>query len=103
MSSDSTIELPSAVQKILDNTPELPTAPPVVFKLMTLLKKQTQHNEEIVEIIRYDEHLTAKLLKLCNAAFFTVGVCCFKSVYKTELFVVKYSIPIPNINIFVNG
>lgn len=59
-----------AAEAILSQTKELPTAPPVVFKLMTLLKKPTQHNDEVVEIIRYDEHLTAKLLKLCNTAFF---------------------------------
>jgi putative nucleotidyltransferase with HDIG domain len=60
----------SPVQRILDQVKELPTAPPVVFKLMSLLKKEIQHNNEIVDIIRYDEYLTAKLLKLCNSAFF---------------------------------
>lgn len=52
---------------------DIPSAPPIAFKLMSLLKKRDQHNESIVEIIRYDENLTAKLLKLCNSAFFRTG------------------------------
>jgi putative nucleotidyltransferase with HDIG domain len=68
MSTETPFETPA--QQIIEQTHDLPTAPPVLFKLMSMLKKEVQHNSEIVEIIRYDEHLTAKLLKLCNSALF---------------------------------
>lgn len=59
-----------AAERIISNSKELMAAPPIVFKLMSLLKKTTSHNRDVVDVIRYDENLTAKLLKLCNAAFF---------------------------------
>lgn len=63
----------AAAERLILMAGDIPSAPPVAFKLMTLLKKRDQHNEDIVEIIRYDENLTAKLLKLCNSAFFRTG------------------------------
>lgn len=63
-----------AAEQIISQARELVAAPPIVFKLMTLLKKPLVHNQDIIDVIRYDENLTAKLLKLCNTAFFRPSV-----------------------------
>ncbi len=45
----------------------LPPAPPVAFKLLSMLRNSgSQQNHEVVDVIRYDPDLTAQLLKLCN-------------------------------------
>ncbi len=57
------------IEEILRNVPDLPPAPQIACKLLELLKKETQDNDEIVKIIQYDAVLTGKLLKACNSVF----------------------------------
>ncbi len=56
-------------EKILDAMTDLPPPPHVACKLMELLRSSRQSNDEVVQTIRYDAVLTAKLLKTCNSAF----------------------------------
>lgn len=74
MSDAKILNSSEIAEQIIKDTKDLPSSPPIAFKLLSLLKKQSQRNEEVVEIIRYDEHLTAKLLKLCNSAYFGSSV-----------------------------
>ncbi len=57
-------------QEILDKAKELlPPAPPVAFKLLSLLRDPSgQANDEVLEIIQFDANLTAQVLKSCNTA-----------------------------------
>jgi putative nucleotidyltransferase with HDIG domain len=57
------------VQKVKN----LPTVSHAALKLISLLDKPTVDNEEIVQIIKYDNVLTAKLLRACNAPSFGLG------------------------------
>jgi putative nucleotidyltransferase with HDIG domain len=60
--------------QILDQLHEIPPPPQIAWKLMDMLKRPTQNNTEVVQIIEYDPVLTSKLLKACNSAFWSRGV-----------------------------
>jgi putative nucleotidyltransferase with HDIG domain len=51
------------VQKVKN----LPPVSPAALKLISLLDKPATDNDEIVEVLKYDNVLTAKLLRACNA------------------------------------
>ena len=51
------------VQKVKN----LPPVSPAALKLMNLLEKPALDNDEIVQVLKYDNVLTAKLLRACNA------------------------------------
>jgi putative nucleotidyltransferase with HDIG domain len=57
------------VQKVKN----LPTVSHAALKLINLLDKPSVDNDEIVQIIKYDNVLTAKLLRACNAPAFGLG------------------------------
>jgi putative nucleotidyltransferase with HDIG domain len=57
------------VQKVKN----LPTVSHAALKLVSLLDKPSVDNDEIVQIIKYDNVLTAKLLRACNAPSFGLG------------------------------
>jgi putative nucleotidyltransferase with HDIG domain len=57
------------VQKVKN----LPTVSHAALKLVNLLDKPSVDNDEIVQIIKYDNVLTAKLLRACNAPSFGLG------------------------------
>lgn len=59
-----------AAEKVLAEVVDVPTSPPVAFKLLSMLKKQSQHNEEMVEVIKFDANLTASVLKVCNSSMY---------------------------------
>jgi HD-like signal output (HDOD) protein len=48
----------------------LPTIPPVLASILAILSSDTAGARQLVEVIEKDQSLTAKLLKLANAAFF---------------------------------
>ncbi|MEM9444685.1 MAG: HDOD domain-containing protein [Verrucomicrobiota bacterium] len=56
--------------QLLSEVEDIPSAPPVAFKLLSMLKKRNQNNDEVVEIIKYDANLTASVLKACNAGVY---------------------------------
>ena len=50
--------------------------PPVsqaALKMISLLDKASVDNDDIVQVLKYDNVLTAKLLKACNAPSFGLG------------------------------
>jgi putative nucleotidyltransferase with HDIG domain len=57
------------VQKVKN----LPPVSHAALKLISLLDKPAVDNDEIVQIIKYDNVLTAKLLRACNAPSFGLG------------------------------
>ncbi|MEM9398813.1 MAG: HDOD domain-containing protein [Verrucomicrobiota bacterium] len=56
--------------QILNEVVDVPSAPPVAFKLVSMLRNPDQVNDEVVEIIKYDPNLTASILKVCNSAYY---------------------------------
>lgn len=63
---------PERTQELLVKAKEvLPPAPPVAFKLLSLLRNTAaQANDEVLEIIQFDTNLTAQVLKSCNSVIF---------------------------------
>lgn len=56
--------------QMLEDAEDLPTAPPIAFKILSLMRRSDYDNNDLVEVIRYDSELTAKLLKICNSALY---------------------------------
>jgi putative nucleotidyltransferase with HDIG domain len=57
------------VQKVKD----LPPVPEAALKLISLLEKFAVDNNEIIQVLKYDNVLTARLLQACNAPAFGLG------------------------------
>ncbi|MEM9444686.1 MAG: HDOD domain-containing protein [Verrucomicrobiota bacterium] len=66
LSEESVAEAKAILSQIIN----IPSAPPVAFKLLSKLKNASQNNDEVVEIIKYDANLTASVLKVCNSGIF---------------------------------
>jgi putative nucleotidyltransferase with HDIG domain len=58
------------IRKILDKVEVLPLSPALLPKLLPKLSDVDTNFDEVVEIIAFDPALTAKLLQICNSAFF---------------------------------
>ena len=58
------------IRKLLDKVEVLPLSPTLLPKLLPKLSDVDTNFDEVVEIIAYDPGLTAKLLQICNSAFF---------------------------------
>ncbi len=58
------------IRKLLDEVEVLPLSPALLPKLLPKLSDVDTNFDEVVEIIAYDPALTAKLLQICNSAFF---------------------------------
>lgn len=58
------------IRKLLDTVEVLPLSPTLLPKLLPKLSDVDTNFDEVVEIIAYDPALTAKLLQICNSAFF---------------------------------
>lgn len=56
--------------QIIENSNDLPTAPPIAFKILSLMRRTDYDNNDLVEVIRYDSELTAQLLKICNSVLY---------------------------------
>lgn len=54
--------------QLIEDAEDLPTAPPIAFKLLSLMRRTDYDNNDLVDVIRYDSELTAKLLQICNSA-----------------------------------
>jgi putative nucleotidyltransferase with HDIG domain len=55
---------------LVQNVKNLPPVSQAALKLISLLDKPAVDNDEIVQILKYDTVMTAKLLKACNAPSF---------------------------------
>jgi putative nucleotidyltransferase with HDIG domain len=58
------------IRKLLDKVEVLPLSPTLLPKLLPKLSDVDTNFDEVVEIIAFDPALTAKLLQICNSAFF---------------------------------
>lgn len=58
------------LQSILDDIKSLEPLPQVAMRVMTLSSKEDLVPRELVEVIQTDAGLTAKVLKLCNSAYY---------------------------------
>lgn len=62
-------ELDSYINKVKN----LPPAPRILPKILQVLNQPDRDSSEIVDLITFDPSLTARLLQLCNSAFFASG------------------------------
>lgn len=60
-----------AVEEIFSGVDNLPPAPPLLPKLLPALEDVNGNFDDIVSMIELDQTLTAKLLQICNSAFFS--------------------------------
>ncbi len=60
----------NAQQEIISRVGTLPPLPDTAVKLMEVINDPSSSVDEIVEVIRYDQAVTADVLKLCNSAYF---------------------------------
>ena len=58
------------IQQLLSKVEVLPPSPTLLPKLLPALSDVDNNFDEVVEIIALDPALTAKLLQICNSAFF---------------------------------
>jgi len=58
------------LENILQSIKHLPPVPTVIQKALSLLMNQEVSASKIVEVIQYDQALTANVLKICNSAYF---------------------------------
>lgn len=57
-------------REILEKVDTLPPFPAVIHKALALLQDPLVSAERIVEAVRFDQAITANVLKVCNSAFF---------------------------------
>jgi putative nucleotidyltransferase with HDIG domain len=58
------------VDEILQSATELPPFPAVIQRALQLVDDPKSSARDVVEIIQYDQSITADVLKLCNSAYF---------------------------------
>jgi putative nucleotidyltransferase with HDIG domain len=58
------------VQKLLTSLKVLPPSPALLSRLLPILSDVDGNFDEVIDIISLEQSLTAKLLQLCNTAFF---------------------------------
>jgi putative nucleotidyltransferase with HDIG domain len=60
----------SHLEKILDLIDHVPTFPKTAERIMVMLRDPNVTMKKLAEVIRFDQAITANVLKLCNAAYF---------------------------------
>ncbi len=60
----------SMVDQIVERVGTLPHLPDTLLRLVNIVSDPDSTLREIVEVIRYDQALTAEVLRLCNSAYF---------------------------------
>ncbi len=58
------------LDRIVDRVATLPHLPDTVLRLVSVVSNPDSSVEQIVEAIRYDQSLTAEVLRLCNSAYY---------------------------------
>jgi len=58
------------IEKILRKVAELPPFPVVVQRALQLVADPRSSTQEVVDVIQFDQSITADLLRLCNSAYF---------------------------------
>jgi len=54
---------------IVESVEQLPVLPGTTLRLINILSDVNTTIEQVIEVIRYDQNLTAQVLKLCNSAY----------------------------------
>jgi putative nucleotidyltransferase with HDIG domain len=57
-------------QELVAQVKNLPTVSYAALKLVNLLDQPSVSNDEVVQVLKYDNVLTAKLLRACNSPYF---------------------------------
>ena len=60
-------------RELVEKAKNLPAAPQASLRLVSLLGQPNASNEEVIQVIRCDGTLTARLLRVCNSPFFGLG------------------------------
>lgn len=60
----------SFVEAILKSSKQLPPFPAVVQRVLQLVEDPRSSARQVVEVIQYDQSITAHVLRICNSAFF---------------------------------
>jgi len=60
----------SLVDTILQSVTQLPPFPAVLQRILQLLKDPKTSAQDIVEVLQYDQAITANVLMVCNSAYF---------------------------------
>ena len=68
---------PNHVEPILDSIDKLPPFPEVGRRVLELARDDGAAFKEIIDVIKYDEAITANCLKLCNSSYFGLRVKVF--------------------------
>ena len=58
------------VERILQSIVQLPPFPAVLQRILQLLKDPKTSAQDIVEVMQYDQAITANVLMVCNSAYF---------------------------------
>jgi putative nucleotidyltransferase with HDIG domain len=58
------------VDQILQSATELPPFPAVIQRALQLIEDPRSSARDVVDVIQYDQSITAEVLKLCNSAYF---------------------------------
>jgi putative nucleotidyltransferase with HDIG domain len=60
------------VDSILGSAAELPPFPAVIQRVLLLMDNPKSSAREVVEVIQYDQAITANVLRVCNSAYFSL-------------------------------
>jgi HD-like signal output (HDOD) protein len=60
------------VDSILGSAAELPPFPAVIQRVLQLMDNPKSSAREVVEVIQYDQAITANVLRVCNSAYFSL-------------------------------
>ena len=68
---------PNHLERILESIDRLPPFPEVARKVLELSRDDDVDYKDIINVIKYDEAITANCLKLCNSSYFGLRVKVF--------------------------
>jgi putative nucleotidyltransferase with HDIG domain len=60
------------VEKIVNNIDALPPFPAVIQQALQLIDDPKSSAQDVVNVIQYDQAITANVLKVCNSAYFSL-------------------------------
>jgi len=58
------------VDCILNSAIQLPPFPAVIQRVLQLVEDPKSSAQEMVDVIQYDQSITANVLRVCNSAYF---------------------------------
>lgn len=58
------------IKKLTDSIDTLPTLPNMTLKVISVAEREDTSADDILNIIKFDQGITANCLKLCNSAYF---------------------------------